>query len=1157
MKTLYSMLGWVDKAVENAKIQAKKGDEYYRIGDFENAKAAYAEAIRLHPNESEYHNFYGLTVDKLKDYESAKEAFEKAIQLNPTHPKYYLHLGDCYQKLNNHPLAIITLNKTNQMICPNRDLIASILRFRAYSNFCLKNYKDAIEDYSESIKLNPNFADSYFLRGRAYRDQNEMAKDKAIYLKAIADFSQAILLDNTRSSYYSFRGVTSHLLGDSYSAIPDLDKAIEMNNRQSKFKPSLDNHQWRLEAYKKLGDSFKIEKEKKQLQKLILRESTPAKLYMAIQNDQSGLVMSYLKTLREENTGLLHTFNLQTDEEEPVICSLARAGRANLVKPCVNYIRLDTKDTVGNHALHIAAMGGHIAFCDAIISEGVLERNSEGQYQWPINNLGQTPFHIAALNGHVKFIQHLTNHYHAELELTKPDVNGDTIIHLIVRSSRPSAVVELMQLYPNLSCRKQNNAKQDIVMLAIASGKVDLLEHVLSLPVDLANRNEHGQTALHLATQAEVNALEMVKLLVEKRASLSALDKAGVTPISYVNENSQIGIYFANLKRKPLQHFVIKKPSYRNLVFQGGGVKGLVYSSALRTAIENHVINLNEIERVGGSSAGAITALLVGLGFNLDEIDHLIGITKLEKFDLPQVKFTELLDGEFGEKLLAIKNKDLKNPTLQRIQGIDGVLVGLARLFDGTALDAMRLAKDGAEMVAKIYSELNKDFGLCPGIRLRTLFSDLIKAKLSEKLGYEISDEVTFKELHDHGFKQMYFVGINIENGAQQIFSFEHTPNMIVADAVRISMSIPGVFKPHPMVTKEKEGTLKRSKTLYVDGGVLWNYPIELFDFARYGQGQNALSASLQQGLFNEETLGFRLASTNLKAQYENIKISQNIKTLKDEASVNNIWKFVMQLATAIIDKEESDHKRQSNQFRTIYIDPLTVGTMDFDKAEDPATKLLLNQQGREGVLAFMKRMQTKPTYQVTLPDELGDIILKYCKIDLHLHKPNGQQNLQVHIKPYAPAVVVDFYNHPDPKVHRFLHDCLAVPLWERDETENTPFHIAARDGKAYALRRLLAADPDGIHALNVHKQTPRDLAKDATIISIVDSHRILMSKPSSASSAKNSLTIAYSTSTSTASAYSAISSISAVDVKSAIDAKYDGSPQSLKNHTAASAAFK
>ena len=54
------------------------------------------------------------------------------------------------------------------------------------------------------------------------------------------------------------------------------------------------------------------------------------------------------------------------------------------------------------------------------------------------------------------------------------------------------------------------------------------------------------------------------------------------------------------------------KRQFRNLVFEGGGVKGIAYVGAWEVLQKKGI--LKDIKRVGGTSAGAINALLLALG---------------------------------------------------------------------------------------------------------------------------------------------------------------------------------------------------------------------------------------------------------------------------------------------------------------------------------------------------------------------------------------------------------------------------------------------------------------------------------------------------------------------------------------------------------------
>ena len=69
----------------------------------------------------------------------------------------------------------------------------------------------------------------------------------------------------------------------------------------------------------------------------------------------------------------------------------------------------------------------------------------------------------------------------------------------------------------------------------------------------------------------------------------------------------------------------------KNLVFEGAGVRGVAYVGAIRELEKQNI--LPDIERVGGTSAGAIAALTVALGYTSTEIEKIIYDTKLQKFN--------------------------------------------------------------------------------------------------------------------------------------------------------------------------------------------------------------------------------------------------------------------------------------------------------------------------------------------------------------------------------------------------------------------------------------------------------------------------------------------------------------------------------------------
>lgn len=61
---------------------------------------------------------------------------------------------------------------------------------------------------------------------------------------------------------------------------------------------------------------------------------------------------------------------------------------------------------------------------------------------------------------------------------------------------------------------------------------------------------------------------------------------------------------------------------FRNLVFEGGGVKGIAYVGAMKVLEKEEI--LKNIKRVGGTSAGSINAVLFASGFSTQETHNVL-----------------------------------------------------------------------------------------------------------------------------------------------------------------------------------------------------------------------------------------------------------------------------------------------------------------------------------------------------------------------------------------------------------------------------------------------------------------------------------------------------------------------------------------------------
>jgi len=83
-------------------------------------------------------------------------------------------------------------------------------------------YDEAIADFTEAIRLNPEFAEVYYNRGLTY------GRDKGDFENAIADFTEAIRLKPDYAEAYYNRDIAEFSNGDTDKAIADHTEAIRL-----------------------------------------------------------------------------------------------------------------------------------------------------------------------------------------------------------------------------------------------------------------------------------------------------------------------------------------------------------------------------------------------------------------------------------------------------------------------------------------------------------------------------------------------------------------------------------------------------------------------------------------------------------------------------------------------------------------------------------------------------------------------------------------------------------------------------------------------------------------------------------------------------------------------------------------------------------------
>ncbi len=174
---------------------------------------------------------------------------------------------------------------------------------------------------------------------------------------------------------------------------------------------------------------------------------------------------------------------------------------------------------------------------------------------------------------------------------------------------------------------------------------------------------------------------------------------------------------------------------FRNLVFEGGGVKGIAYAGAVEVLQRRG--DLAGIRRVAGTSAGAITAALLAAGATAEDLERI----------LRETNFASFMDKSWN-----------------------------------VLRDLGRLATQYGWFQGAVFTEwMKRQIGLLTGGREEITFAELEALAAAGDGG-------------PRRRRSLYTVATNLTTRRAEVFSAETTPDVPVWLAVRMSMSIPMFF---------------------------------------------------------------------------------------------------------------------------------------------------------------------------------------------------------------------------------------------------------------------------------------------------------------------------------------------------------------------------
>jgi tetratricopeptide (TPR) repeat protein len=155
----------IELSPKDARIYNDRGLVYQRTNRFPEAMEDFSKAIELAPKDYAGYSGRGATQVAQNQNDAALVDLNKALELKPDDLPTLRWRASAYRGLKQYDLAIqdytAVLSKTDPTSSDQAKLAAAdLLAKRGYTYSLMQQYENAINDYKEAIRLNPNDTDT-------------------------------------------------------------------------------------------------------------------------------------------------------------------------------------------------------------------------------------------------------------------------------------------------------------------------------------------------------------------------------------------------------------------------------------------------------------------------------------------------------------------------------------------------------------------------------------------------------------------------------------------------------------------------------------------------------------------------------------------------------------------------------------------------------------------------------------------------------------------------------------------------------------------------------------------------------------------------------------------------------------------------------------